>query len=196
MLDVLLHRARGRDREALAEIAERFQPLVLATAQRLSREGSSWMDLVQEGYLALVEAVFDFNPRGGAPFPWYARRRVYYAIYNYRRKELGINRHEDLILDRPREDGGEGILLDFLPAVGEGPEEEVLCRRSYQHLRLALARLPEKQRRVLKGLYFEGRGVTELAREMGITPPSVKGLEARGLKNLARQEVFSRPLRG
>ncbi len=190
MLDKLLYRARGGDEGALAEIVTRFQPLVLATAQRLSTEETSWMDLVQEGNLALVEAVWDFKSRGGAPFPWYARRRVYYGIYNHRRKEMRTKMREDLILDKPFGEGEETTLLHLLPAGEEGPEEKVFRRRRYQQLRLALAQLPQRQRRVLKGLYFEGRGVSELAREMGITPPSVKGLEARGLKNLAKQEVF------
>ncbi|MGI6143476.1 MAG: sigma-70 family RNA polymerase sigma factor [bacterium] len=186
MLEKLLYQAQGGDRAALAEIVSRFQPLVLATARRLATEGTEWMDLVQEGNLALVEAVFDFNPRGRAGFPWYARRRVYFAIFNYRRNGLRTAERESLTLDLPLEGEEGATLLDLLPAGEEGPEEEVLSRSRYLELRLALARLPEKQRQVLKGLYVEGKGVTEVGRAMGIGPSSVKGLEGRGLKNLAR----------
>jgi RNA polymerase sigma factor (sigma-70 family) len=81
--------------------------------------------------------------------------------------------------------GEEGVTLRDLLRAGEGgPEEKVVSRSCYQQLRLAMAKLPERQRRVLKGLYFQGLGVTELARGMGISPSSVKGLEARALKNL------------
>jgi len=186
MLEKLLHQARGGDRAALAEIVARFQPLVLATARRLAAAGDEWPDLVQEGNLALVEAVFDFNPRGRAGFPWYARRRVYFAIYNYRRNNLQRARREPLTLDLPLEGEDGATLLDLLPAEGGGPEDEILARSRCRELRLALARLPEKQRRVLRALYLEGKGVSELAREMGISPAAVKGLEGRGLKNLAR----------
>ena len=186
MLEKLLYQAQGGDRAALAEIVSRFQPLVLATARRLATEGTEWMDLVQEGNLALVEAVFDFNPRGRAGFPWYARRQVYFAIFNYRRNGLRTAERESLTLDLPLEGEEGATLLDLLPAGEKGPEEEVLSRSRYLELRLALARLPEKQRQVLKGLYVEGKGVTEVGREMGIGPSSVKGLEGRGLKNLAR----------
>ncbi|HHW55529.1 MAG: sigma-70 family RNA polymerase sigma factor [bacterium] len=186
MLEKLLYQAQGGDRAALAEIVRRFQPLVLATARRLAAEGVEWLDLVQEGNLALMEAVFAFNPRGRAGFPWYARRRVYFALFNYRRDNLRLQERETLTLDLPLEEGEGATLLDLLPAEGEGPEDVVLARSRDQELHLALARLPEKQRRVLKALYWEGKGVSELAREMGIAPSSVKGLENRGLKNLAR----------
>ena len=193
MLTKLLYRAQGGDKEALRELMERFQPLILATARRLKSADTNWQDLVQEGRLSLLEAIYDFRARGGAPFPWYARRRVYYGLYNYRRREMNTRQREGLILSGPAgEEEGES-LLDLLPAQGEGPEGQVLRRASYLSLRLALARLPDKQRRVLQGLYFAGQGVTELAREMGITPPSVKGLEARGLKNLAKAGILPPP---
>ena len=105
MLEKLLYQAQGGDRAALAEIVRRFQPLVLATARRLAAEGVEWLDLVQEGNLALMEAVFAFNPRGRAGFPWYARRRVYFALFNYRRDNLRLQERETLTLDLPLEEG-------------------------------------------------------------------------------------------
>lgn len=186
MLERLLGRARRGDGAALEEVLNRFRPLVLATARRLQTGEMDWEDFLQEGFLALVEAVFTFNPRGRAGFPWYARRRVYFALYNYRRRVRRSREREDLALDLPLEGAQGTTLLEGIPAPGPGPEEEVLARHRYRELRLALARLPEKQRRVLTGLYLEGQGVSELAGEMGISPSSVKGLEARGLKNMAR----------
>jgi RNA polymerase sigma factor (sigma-70 family) len=187
MLAKLIYQAQSGNRAALAEIVERFQSLVIATARRLHSGGIPWLDFVQEGNLALVEAVYSFNPRGSAGFPWYARRRVYYALYNYRRRLLRSCGRELLTLDSPLFETEEGTALIHLLSGGDqGVEERILSKESYHSLRLALARLPEKQRQVMHALYFQEQRLTDVAKELGIGPSAVKGLEKRGLNNLRK----------
>lgn len=185
MLEILLQRAKNKDKAALTAILDRFQPLVLALAGRLHGKGIDWDDFFQVGQLALLEAVFDFNPRGRGGFPWYAKRCVYFALYNYRRQVLRDCKREKAGLPLSFYSGGnEQFTLFSIPQ--PNPEEKVLISEKNTDLRLALARLPQKQRQVIISIYFKGQGLSEIAKEMSISSPSVKGLEKRGLKNLAK----------
>lgn len=73
--------AQAGDRRALELLCEAYLPLVRARArERAGREPVSYADLVQDGSVALVEAVRAYDPEHGAPFAAFAATRVRYAI--------------------------------------------------------------------------------------------------------------------
>ena len=78
-LEQLIRAAQRDNRAAVEEIVRRFQPLVWAAARRWALQPDLVDDLAQEGNLALLTAIYNFRP-GTAPFTWYVKRQVYYAV--------------------------------------------------------------------------------------------------------------------
>jgi RNA polymerase primary sigma factor len=92
-------------------------------------------------------------------------------------------------LDRPVGEEGDTALGDLLPSDAPDPEEEVDVSLRQQALRHALARLPERERNVVKLRYGMGGDeptpLRETGRRLGLSPERVRQIEGQALKRLA-----------
>src|SRR5690606_6015942 len=66
--------AQQGNKEALADIVRLYEPLVRSIVRRMNL---SWEDACQEGRLAVVEAVYRFDPTVGCYFGTYVKKRVW-----------------------------------------------------------------------------------------------------------------------
>lgn len=66
----------------------------------------------------------------------------------------------------------------------ETPEESLLGAESKQRVRDALASLPERERALIVGFYFEGRRFDEVADELGISKSWASRLHTKALDRL------------
>lgn len=182
-LEYLVREAQRGEEAALTELVRRFQPLVWAAARRLAPSQDDAEDLAQEGNLALIQAIHNFRPAGGAPFPWYAKRQVYWAVRAAARELKHSRSREEACLDEGGEDGL--ALLDHLAAPGPGPEEWAVAEWERKALRAAWQKLTPRQQAVLA---FRARGYTfeRLAAALAIRPSSAKGAYARAVARLKK----------
>jgi RNA polymerase primary sigma factor len=93
-------------------------------------------------------------------------------------------------LDRPVGDDGETALGELLGDERAGPAEEVEVALRDEAIRLALAELPDQERKVVQLRYgvngAEGPvGLRETSRRLGITQPETRKLEEKALERLA-----------
>jgi RNA polymerase primary sigma factor len=92
-------------------------------------------------------------------------------------------------LDRPVGED-EGSLVALLPSRERGPEEQLDLALRHEALQRALARLPEREREVVKLRYgisgSDPTPVRETGRRLGISTDAVRKLEHRALTDLAR----------
>lgn len=179
----LVRAAQRGDKQATAELIARFQPLVWAAARRLSPSVSEVEDLVQEANLALLKAVRDFRPAGGAPFAWYAKRQVYWAVRAAVRELRQRSSREEACLDEP---SGDGLgAADRLTDPDPTPEERALTGCEREAVRAAWAELTLRQRQVLAAR-LQGATFAATAARLGMAPSSAKGVAARGVARLRR----------
>jgi RNA polymerase primary sigma factor len=95
-------------------------------------------------------------------------------------------------LDRPLGDEGDAVFGDIV-ATGEGDvEEEVVVGLSEGLLHAAVARLPEREQRVIKLRYGLGghrdpKSLELIGRELGLTRERVRQIETQALERLARE---------
>ncbi|MEX2254438.1 MAG: FliA/WhiG family RNA polymerase sigma factor [Acidimicrobiia bacterium] len=78
----------------------------------------------------------------------------------------------------------EGEAVDLLWVDDETPEDAVLRRERHAYLFDAVATLPERQKRVVVGYFFEERPMEELAQELGVTESRVSQLCSEALRKL------------
>ena len=79
-------------------------------------------------------------------------------------------------------DGIENEAVQSFPS----PEEILEDRLRRQELYTALAILPEKQRRRIEAHYFDGKSVTDIARDEGVAKSSVSESIERGLLTMKK----------
>lgn len=75
----------------------------------------------------------------------------------------------------------DSAIADTVAEPGIGPEENLLVTEKLQHLRAAVAALPERLRYVVEQLFFQERPVVELAAEMGVTQSRISQLRTEAL---------------
>lgn len=181
-LEQLIREAQRGKKESVEEIVRRFQPLVWATARRLAPDADMVDDMVQEGNLALLTAIYDYRP-GTAPFTWYAKRQVYYAVRYALRRSRRIWEREGASLDLSL--AGEFTLAAILASDEPGPEEQALAAGDQEAFRHAWARLTLRQRQVVAGR-IEGLTFAEIAARLKIAPSTAKGAYARAVAQLKK----------
>ena len=150
-----------REKYDLDHETMRFRPLVVATAKRYAGRGADFDDLVQEGYLALLQLI----PRCPRPelLPLYLKKRLPGRVRTAARREW---KRDDLPLDSI-----EGTTSE--PATTQ--QEPVL--ESLRNI------LNEKERH-LAALLIDGYSQKEAAAHLGITQQAVSARIRKMRKNL------------
>jgi RNA polymerase sigma-70 factor (ECF subfamily) len=136
---LLLDRVRRGDESAYRELVRAHGRRLLRAAEGLGHPPDEAEDLAQEAFLALVRNAGRLEGEATV-FTWLYR--------------VMFNRHVDLVRARER----RRVAARAEEAVPEGPDAEGAGR-----VRAALARLPERDRRLLTLRYFEGLSYEEIA---------------------------------
>ena len=166
------------DDSARRLLIESYQPLVFRCAMPY-RGMDSIMDIIQEGTVGLIEAAETFNPSKGVAFSLYGVHRIKGRMKDFRRKErlAGIP-----CLDGEDEEGfsyGEQI-----PDTGLSVQEQAELHELSGELRLAMDRLPSRERLVLEGVCFRSETAGDLARGLDLSLSHVYKLKKTGIRRV------------
>ena len=158
--------ASGDDR-AREQLILGYRPLVFWLARKLQVAPSRYQDLVQEGTLALINAVDHYDRNRNTRFITYAYYRVRGAMVNFlqrveARAPIPVEEMEHVVSE-PFDYEGE----DWRLTLKEGME-----------------RLPSRESEIIEALLVEGRRARELAAEQGIDVSQIYRIQRRGLARL------------
>jgi RNA polymerase sigma-70 factor (ECF subfamily) len=162
--------AERGDRDAFAHLFTWFAPRVKAQLL-LAGAGQSAEELVQEVMLKVWRRAGQFNPARGSAATW---------IHAIARNTLISHRRGPQQAEQPNAyvDGEldlDDAAADTADAVGDrGPEEAALQMEWRRVLGSALAALPPEQYEVLRGAYFSGRTLRDVADEGKLSLGTVK----------------------
>ncbi len=97
----LIASARAGEEDALTRLILQLLPRVEAAAAGFATAGATRADLVQEGLLGAVNAVFTYDPEKGAQFSTYAERCIVNSMTSAvrrlnRKKQQPLNRYVPL----------------------------------------------------------------------------------------------------
>src|SRR5919201_1181020 len=155
----------GRPAQLLAELFEGHAPLVLGICRGMLRDPDEAEDAAQQAFLSAYASLLG-GTRPRAPAAWLAT--------------IARNECRSRVQRRMREP---------LPEAGREPERSDPTLRAAQaakvkSLRLALARLPRRQRHAFLLREFSGLSYTELAVALGVSQPAVESLLFRARRQL------------
>lgn len=174
----IVRRMVAGDPDALAELYDRFAPLVLAVARRILGGAGEAEEVLQEAFLQAWNQAERYDPGRSSVSTWLlliARTRA---------------------LDRLRSRGARERMAQAAAAeppaadTSSGGDDSVLHRERRRRVRQALAELPEEQRRVLELAFYEGLSQSEIATRTGTPLGTVKTRALLGMKKL-RQALRS-----
>jgi RNA polymerase sigma-70 factor, ECF subfamily len=164
------------DAPAFALLYDRYAPAVYALAAHALGAARA-EEIVQEVFLRLWQRAGQFDPERSVFGAWFmaiARHRVLDEL-----RRLSQERRTAAAGDAER-------LLARAPDPALEPEHEVWLRDAARAVRLALADLPDDQRRVLVLSYFGGFTQSAMAERLGWPLGTVKKRVRLGLQKLRR----------
>src|SRR5262245_15432250 len=198
------HRIQQHDDAALGTLVEANLRFVVAYAKRYRGHGVSFLDLIHEGNLGLIEAARRFDPSRNVKFityaVWWIRESMMHVLSDQMRavsfppKMFASLGHggEDVSLSDPLErDGQNGrALADRLP-LDQAPVDEEIMRQSDAHeLEEALRDLDGKEREVVRLRYGleddEPRTLQQIGDRLHLSRERVRQIEAMAKAKLRR----------
>jgi RNA polymerase sigma-70 factor (ECF subfamily) len=166
----LVMRLKHYDPEAVREVVANHGTALHRYAASITGDAHVAEDIVSETYLRMLEHISTYVYTG-APFHTWLYRIAHNLALNAIRRE------------RPASDEQ---VLEQLAAPDDDPEQLVQQGEEQAELRQALLALTEEQQQVLLLRFAAGHSTAEVARTLQKSEGSVKQLQLRGLRSLAR----------
>jgi len=204
---------RHRDEAALSRLVESNLRFVVSYAKRYRGLGISFLDLIHEGNLGLIEAARRFDPSRNVKFityaVWWVRESMMHVLADQTRAfsfppklfaalRRGPGGASDVSLNEPVSRGAfadrDGVpreLGDLLEQDGVPPvDEEMIHQSDLDELAAALADLDGKEREVVR-LRFgleddEPRTLQEIGDRLHLSRERVRQIETRAKDKLRR----------
>ena len=173
----LIRRAGAGDNGALEFMMDKYEPLALRAAHQ-PHLSTVREDAESEARISLLRALKEFDPSLGIPFAGYAKRRVFGDVRTFFRRERSKWQRE--VVPFETEDGDS--FWENLSGTWE-PAAEVDFRET---LEKCMEELTEREREVVRCLSFEGMSLTDIARQLGVSPQAVAKRKRKALAKLKK----------
>ena len=191
--------AHGQD-ELQLQLWEQIEDFVRMRAHRAfvlcgGRGGVTIEDLMQQGYIAMLQAVTTYNAEQSSFLTYFDLwlRSAFAEACDYRTaKRDPLN--NAFSLDAPVEGGEDetSTYLDFLADPSEPYEDanqRVYIEQLHNALDVALDGLPPKRADVIRAMYWQGKTNTQIAVERGVSIQNIGSTARRGIDDLRRSSA-------
>jgi RNA polymerase sigma-70 factor, ECF subfamily len=159
---------KSGDQSALAELYDRYSPVVYAVAVRVLGDTGAAEDVLQEVFLQLWRNPGAFDAARGNLASWLA--------------VITRNRAIDALRKRRPERDIEDVLISVVPDLAAEADRS----RAAQKVREVLGTMPAAQRSALEMAYFEGMSHSEIAGKTGEPLGTIKTRIRAGLMTLRK----------
>jgi RNA polymerase sigma-70 factor, ECF subfamily len=180
----LLAALKSRDREALAEVFQRYSRLVFSIGFRILRDAGEAEDVVQEVFLFLFQRAELFDEKKGGAKAWIVQVAWHRSL----------DRREYLHRRSFYSGTDVSTLSDTLTGT-EDVEDDLASKLSRERLKEAFQNLSDRQRLTLELFFFEDLDLREIAARLDESFENVRHHYYRGLQKL-RKDAFVKKLRG
>jgi len=168
---MLMHRVAEGDEEAMAELYDRFAPLVFKVAWQFQPSHAEAEDAVQEIFVRLWQTADRFDPRRAKLVTWVMLIARRHLIDRLRRASV-----------RPKTTSIEGEPAQRDGHADPGDRSEGL--EVHERLLERIRELPELQREVIERAYLQGSTLREVSEQLDAPLGTIKSALSRGLARL------------
>jgi RNA polymerase sigma-70 factor, ECF subfamily len=168
----LMARVRDGDAEAFEIIFDRHADVAFSLAYRMCGRRATAEDVVQEAFLSLWRSGARYDRTRGSVRSW-----VLGVVHN---RAIDLFRRDSV---RTSKDVSDDAAVQRL-AAPDSTEREAQRRDEASQVRVALADLPDDQRKVIELAYFGGFSHSQIADMLSLPAGTVKGRMRLGLTKL------------
>ena len=174
----LWERVAQGDLQAHKKLMTAYQPLVFKIAISFQLPEGDTMELIQEGMVGLLEAAENYDYTRGVAFSVFASFRIKGSMVDYLKK----SNSGALYLEG---DLGSGLTLgETLTSAQASPTELAERQLLHEKVTQALGRLPEKEQKVITGMYLEDKTAQSIADAIDISLGHVYRLQKKGVRRI------------
>lgn len=155
----------------------KYKGLVKKLARQFYLIGGESDDLIQEGMIGLMKAIWDYDPGAGGDFAAFARicigRQIISAVKAaQRQKHQPLNSYVSLY--EPAEDGENApVLMDTLSENTAGPEDYFFIKENREQARERLLNVLSPLEKKVLDLFIDGQSYAQIARKLNKNEKSV-----------------------
>ncbi len=171
--------------EALINLWESFQPLVLRSMQKFYITIAQREDVRQEAFLQLLECANKYDLSQNVPFESYYKMNLHYWFLNRIRQKTEL-----LVVDQNWQDGFS--MTDVMESTMGNAPEIIGLNETHRILKGALETLTEKQRQAVVLFYLKEIKLVEIAKHMGCSYKVAYKHKEAGIKKI-RKQIFPAP---
>ena len=171
----LLRLISHQQTEALSALYDRYGRLVFSLALQMMGEVAVAEEITQDVFLRVWEKAHTYRADQARVSTWITSITRYRSIDLLRRRKSRPD-HTSLAWD--------DLPLNATPVTGEGPEDMTELSMLQKRVRIAIATLPDEQKKVLALAYFKGLTHSEIAEILGDPLGTVKTRIRAGMQKL------------
>lgn len=182
--ETLLNLIAQQDTLAFEELYQRHSQIVFNLIVRIIRDRSAADEILQESFWQAWKKAGDYRGSGAGAAWLYriARNKALDAVRKQKRvaERSAVESHIDDDSSLPM----ISATSDVVPGSASVVERQVAQSLDREHLRDALAAIPDEQRKCLEMAYFEGYSQSQISEELGVALGTVKTRVRIGLEKL------------
>jgi RNA polymerase sigma-70 factor (ECF subfamily) len=168
----LITRIAAGDRDAFSRFYDLLAPTAFGLIRRVLRDPEAAAEVLQEVFWQVWREAPQYDSRRGSPEAWLVMRAKTRAI-----DRLRSIRRRDRTFVAPVDES-------VTQRAGEPAENPAVVAEDRGLVQMALAQLPEPQRRVIELAFFDGLTQSEIATRLGEPLGTVKTRARLGLERL------------
>lgn len=174
----LIGECKKGNKAAVEELIRKVKPLVLKVVASGFFDNNTRDDMIQQGYLIVLETIKSFDDTKNRPYLAYLKSALYYGICKKTRgKEiLCLN-------DRAGEDME---IIDMLADDSKEADEVIIDMEEHERLHRAIDMLTERQREVIIQRFFCNMSLKDISGSMGLAYITVLTIQKKALYSLKR----------
>ncbi|SEF38576.1 RNA polymerase sporulation-specific sigma factor [Caloramator fervidus] len=165
------------------KVLKSFEPLLKKCCGIYLKNFSDFEDAMQEGRIAILKCIENYNENLKVPFEAYVKRAVINTIRDFSRKIKDMESLDEAVTE-DGENFYEIIASDF------DLEGDYFKKEDIKRLYDALKKLTKKQREVIIEHFFKGKPLVEIAKNKRCHYMAVVRLKDRALDKLRENFIF------
>ena len=159
-------------------LLKRLNPLIYKNIYKYYSPSNPFVeDLLQEGYLVILESLKNYDIDRNVHFLQYVKIKLYYFYINYYKKSM---RQYALSLEYFNEGG------KTLKSACEDQAAAILTAEEKKALHKCIKQLTEREQKIINLFYFQGLSIQDISLELELKYRSVINMKCLALKKLRK----------
>ncbi len=181
-INYIIHMSLKGDKKYQEILLNKLKPLIYKNIYLHWDSNNSLVeDLLQEGYIVVLNALKSFDKKKDAHFLAFVKSKIKYFYMNYYRNNIKHSKHFTPFKV------ADSINIIEVTADSEGNIEKKILKNEEIHLLMdCMNKLSEKEQQIIYSYYFDELSLDKIAKNLGISYRAASNNKSRVIKKLRK----------